>query len=727
MSANSCPSIPGVPSQLDAPSTRQRHWRAGAHALTRGLTQDEVLDSSPTLKPPVLVQNSASTCDELADSAKGRRQTMNGRAWLRPVLLTIHFALLMAAFFIMLSFQLGLHRLGDYSSHLLDRLQQLPQPAPYYNFYNSDVFNPFLQVQDIIKNVGALADWDYAGTALWIFPSWLLMAVVILTQAPSGFLPLLYGALSMALYSFAGGAILATADNLRTVAGAWAVALALFVAGWTVVLFREAPLSPWFYVSIVGIHNGAVLATLAAAALFLSLISGRSGFWRVFGMAALVFAASLSDLLLIVWFVIPACIVGLLHSWATRRFRGATVAGLIGAVALVAWAIERELPAYPVRVDYLSYWTTHPGPMRDFWYTLNMIAAEDAPLLLILVLIVALFARSAMLTISLLRRREHTSGVYMELLLGGSCAAAIIAPLATGYFKGWDWLRYAEFVVIAPLIWVAHHAFRIVPTMKAGQLAWAPVVIVLFSCAAIARPAWNAAQRLAAPRPLQACLEAEGRTAGFGDYWTAQLVIFMSERRIHIVQIQRGGEPYRWSYNKRWFTQRADDGTLPRPDFIVPKNLDTERLRQTFGPPQRVLTCNGEEIWLYEKPLPLPPVGPGRDVGEVRDPQHVRPRRPELALDVIRGANPKHAGAARGVSNLFGAKNEENDCGMQSGQSFQTACCPHGLIPLRQTKAQVISSLAIASPTVGYLARIRLHPPVAPQPPPCFQIFHNSS
>jgi hypothetical protein len=30
--------------------------------------------------------------------------------------------------------------------------------------------------------------------------------------------------------------------------------------------------------------------------------------------------------------------------------------------------------------------------------------------------------------------------------------------------------------------------------------------------------------------------------------------------------------------------------------------------------------------------------GPGRDVGEVRDPQHVRPRRPELAVHVIQRA-----------------------------------------------------------------------------------------
>jgi hypothetical protein len=530
-------------------------------------------------------------------ATKASRPGRKALAWLRPVLLIIHFVLLMAGFLIMLSFQLRLHGWGDYRSHLL--------ATPFYNFYNSDIVLPFMQVQDTINDVGGLTDW-HNQTFLSIFPDRLLMAVFMLTQAPNRWLPLLYAAVIMTLYSFSGGAILAVTDNLRTVTAAWAIAAALFIAGWAVVLFREAPLSPWFYISLAELHSGAVLTTLAAAAPFLSLLSGRLGFWGFFGMAALVFAAGVSDLLFIAWFAIPACILGLTHSWATRRFRGATVTGMIGGVALAAWALERQLPSYAVRVPYLCCYSSDPHPMRDFWYSLKMIAAEDVPLLLVLALVVVLFARSTMLTISLVRRRECTSGEYMELLLGGSCAAAITAPLALGTFKNWEWFFHAKFLLIVPPIWVAHHAFRIVPTMKAGRLAWAAVATILLSCAAIARPAWSAAQRLVAPRPLQVCLEAEGRTAGFGDYWTAKLLMFMSERRIHIVQIQGGGEPHRWGYNERWFTQRADDGTPVRPDFIVPQNLDTKRLRQTFGAPQRVLSCNGEEIWLYDKVLPLP-------------------------------------------------------------------------------------------------------------------------
>jgi hypothetical protein len=190
--------------------------------------------------------------------------------------------------------------------------------------------------------------------------------------------------------------------------------------------------------------------------------------------------------------------------------------------------------------------------------------------------------------------------------------------LFTGLYRDLRDMPYFVVLLLVPLVWMVHHTLRAMPR----ELAWLPAAIVLISSATIAAPAWRAAQRLTAPTPLQACLEAEGRTAGFGDYWTAKELMFRSNRRIHIIQINGRGEPYRWIINERWFTQRADDGTTPRPDFILPgrpKRYDAERLREVFGTPNRVLTCGrgeacgsvagaqcGGELWLYDHPLPLP-------------------------------------------------------------------------------------------------------------------------
>lgn len=178
----------------------------------------------------------------------------------------------------------------------------------------------------------------------------------------------------------------------------------------------------------------------------------------------------------------------------------------------------------------------------------------------------------------------------------------MVVPLAIGTYSGKEELRYFNIVMLVPLVWAVHHILR---TMPRG-FAWLPAIIVLISSAAIASPAWHAAHRLAAPDPLQACLEAEGRTAGFGYYWAAKILIFKSDRHIHIIQIGSRGEPYRLNINERWFTQRADDGTTPRPDFVIPGDLDPQGLRDVYGAPSRIRTCGSEELWLYDHSLPLP-------------------------------------------------------------------------------------------------------------------------
>lgn len=504
----------------------------------------------------------------------------------------ISLGIITVAFFLMLSFQLAGNS-AEYSTHGI------------WNFYNSDVVHPFLLIEDIVGDLTALADWYYP-PALYVFPDWLLAATVMASRAPSGWLPLLYGALLMALYSVAGGAILAVGHNVRFLHMTWVVAAVLFLAGWTVALFSEAPVSPWPYVNLAQpfTHSGAVLATLLGVAIYLSLLGGRYGWWPTLGMAVFVFAATVSDFSFLAWFVAPACFVAVIYSWSHREYSGVRLAAVIAGGALAAWTLEQTLPSYEARAGYLGDPATIIDSLLALWSTLKLIAVEDKPLLLISVCILALWVRGAAILISLLRRRKIARGESMELLLGGICGAAIVIPLITGIFKKPDDLYYAKIVFLAPPIWLAYHAARNISTER---LAWTSAIIVLFSCAAIARPAYNTIQRLVAARPLQVCLEAENRTTGIGDYWTAKLLMFMSDRRIHIVQVgRRNGESHRWIYNEQWFTKRADNGKLARPDFIVATRLKTSAkrfLRLKFGTPQRVLTCDGEKIWLYKEPL----------------------------------------------------------------------------------------------------------------------------
>jgi len=142
---------------------------------------------------------------------------------------------------------------------------------------------------------------------------------------------------------------------------------------------------------------------------------------------------------------------------------------------------------------------------------------------------------------------------------------------------------------------------------RQGRAALAAGGAVAVAGAALAGPAAEAVPRIVAPPPLVACLAREGRTVGIGDYWTAKHLMFTSGRRVHIVPITDHGLLYRWNTNGRWFTQRADTGETARPDFVVPARLDRYDFRESFGPPQRVATCAGTALWLYDSPLALPP------------------------------------------------------------------------------------------------------------------------
>jgi hypothetical protein len=125
----------------------------------------------------------------------------------------------------------------------------------------------------------------------------------------------------------------------------------------------------------------------------------------------------------------------------------------------------------------------------------------------------------------------------------------------------------------------------------------------LLACTFFVVPAWSAAKRIVVPSPLQVCLDAEGRTAGLGDYWSAKSLIFSSDRRIHVAQLTSDGSFYHANFNNRWFANRADGGGTFRPDFIIPTNLDAERLRRVFGFPDRVRNCGGQDVWLYHASL----------------------------------------------------------------------------------------------------------------------------
>jgi len=473
--------------------------------------------------------------------------------------------------------------------------------------YNSDHVTAYLLIEDLLKNPKDLFTWSLAPGRPYVFPDWLIAAGVVALPLPGAWSPLIYSALIMALYSVAGGAILASATKCNVISGTWVTALVLVICGY-LTLWQSVgyPLSTGLYVVLMGpfIHTGAALVTLAGAALLIHLLYNDRGPAGSIGLGMLVFVSSFSDPSFVAWFVGPACTAGLLHRWASGRGSGAWLALLMATTAIAGSELERYLRAGE---SYLpapnSFEHSIEVLKRVFWA-----GVDDAEYLTVVILLTAaaLLIRGAILTVGLIARRAPTRGQMLEVLLAGICAAGISAPIAARMIFDSASMRYFVILMLVPMIWVIYHAMRFILASPLQRfLQFAPVVL-LFFCIPIAVPSWSAALRMVEPRPIQSCIEAAGMTAGLGEYWTAKRLMLMSDRRIHVVPIANGGWPYPWFTNLKWFTERGDNGAPLRLEFIIPRKLDREHLRRVFGAPDRVLTCGGETLWLYASPLSLP-------------------------------------------------------------------------------------------------------------------------
>lgn len=503
--------------------------------------------------------------------------------------------LIFAAFLIVFTFLLGLGHAGV--------------------AYNSDSILPFLLVRDLLQDPSALVDW-YPSPAFYVFPDWILAAVLLVGQVPGSAMPLFYGALLLTLYCFAAGALLAAEGRVPVLAGTWGMAAALMIAGGAALLFIDRAISPAAFVALASphIHTGAVLGTLLSGALLIALLEERAGARAVAALGVAVFVCAFSDFLYLVWFTGPACIVAGLHSWWTGRRGGFRYAILMAALSGAAVVVETLIRGGIALTGYLKAGGSSEGPIRAasfLWVQLRTAVSDaDYPLIVTLMVAAALIMRTAFILLSIVQRRTLRDGAFTDLFLGGSCAAALLAPLLTGAFQEAAHWRYFLIVFPLSLLWGLRLSFQAWGKWRGASLhlSWIAAALVVLVSAAASAPALEAGKRLQAPPPLEACLAREGRFEGLGDYWTAKLLMLMTERRVHIVQVTRGGNLFRWDYNGRWFTERADSRAAVRPDFIVMRNLDPNALRTRFGAPARVVDCDGTEIWLYDKVLKETPV-----------------------------------------------------------------------------------------------------------------------
>ena len=474
------------------------------------------------------------------------------------------------------------------------------------NIFNSDLLHPYLLVHDLLRDAGAWSGW-YHSPALYAFPDWFLAAAAMALPIAPVWWPFLYGPALMALHCVAGGAILANAGLARTSAGAWSMAAILLAVGAITAIGPNAAVSSSTIVVLAApnIHTGAILSALLSTALLLRVLHGRARLPAPAALAALVAVSSFSDPVFMVWFVGPAALAAALHAYARRERRGYWGALIVLGSGVAGLAIG--LGVNPVWLKYAEAGRASGGDALAAFGAFARSIADRGDFVTIAVagLCLVTIARGALVLAVVARRRRLEQSEFLDLLLAGIAAATILAPIVSGSFK--HPAHFRLFLILMPVaaIGAARLLLRWFPASRG--MGWLAPAVALLTAAALAFPSIaRLPQAVTASANLQRCIETSGRKTGFADYWTAKLLMFASDRRIHVVQVIAGGQRFPWIYKERWFTHRADDDSPARPDFIVPTRLDAEGLRARFGPPARELTCGGQSLWLYDAPLPLP-------------------------------------------------------------------------------------------------------------------------
>jgi len=468
--------------------------------------------------------------------------------------------------------------------------------------YNSDIVHPFLLVSDVFRDPNAIYTWVHA-PSFQLVPDLILAALLSLSGLSPFWQPVFYSALMAAMLCLSVGAVLRAVGVSSAAKGAWAYALAMVLFGAVIVVFDALALSSKLLISTVAIftHSGALVLTIAALAAFMALLADRRNPWILAGMLFLAVAGTFSDVSFAAWFVAPAFIVALLYGFGRRAMLLLALAALIGVAGIGAYLGESAINMS--RSDYLAW-----RSLSDTWELAKLHAPTILPLFDGVIL--AVFALTALLTfrciwivVRLPKSGKLSRLQAFELFLGGSATAGWLAPLVIGQVTHPNSVRYFQPILACPLIWLL--LLAMMRSRFVGNLKW-PVLAAPVALAAVMAllSTFNApAPSIKKHADLIKCLNKEGRTAGLAGYWNGMSIMYLSGRKIHTVSIHPNGTAFKWNINQDWLTGRADNGTAPRFDFVIPEDLTPDVLEQSVGTPQRIVDCEGQPIWLYDEPL----------------------------------------------------------------------------------------------------------------------------
>ncbi len=471
--------------------------------------------------------------------------------------------------------------------------------------FNSDLVQPFVLVRDFLTDPSLLA-WWHLSPAIYVFPDYVFALLISLLHVGPVFSMIANGAVLGVLLTFAGGYLLHVAGVSDLTRACLAAAVAIFaaiVAGLVLPGQLATNMQIWTFSTFI--HSGTLLSGVALVGLWTGAEIAAPRHRRPY-VASLVLAglASYSDVTFLIYFVLPVAIAtGIAWLAAPERGRfGRTV--LLAAVAVLGYMVDRMTRG-------------NIGPGGDFHFARNVARwldvigpyLADNPLLLLFLLITpVMLVRALFLAIRALSRHRLDPAGFAEIALAGIQTISVLVPALFGLFNDIGHLRYSLPIASLPLFWllILGRTWLIRPLPLRHPRIWIAGLWAV-ACGTSFAAAFAALPILTAKPPVIACMDKLGLEAAYAWYWDVKGPVFLSDYRVHMVQIEPDGRYSSWNTSDRWLTHSVIDDTPVFARAIDMRGLDADSVERIYGPPSDIGTCGDLVFWLYDHALPPPP------------------------------------------------------------------------------------------------------------------------
>jgi len=489
---------------------------------------------------------------------------------------------------------------------------------------NSDDLYPYVFSQDLLHHASSVPGWTLS-SAPYYFPDFTLLTLVIAATGWAGASIPTYAVFSALLLALAAGWLLKAIEPARD--GAWLRGLLAVNA---IVALGFLPfLDRWIWWQLApGFHGGAVIVTVAAAALAAMEINrGPSGV-RWVALTFLLGLGMASDSFVILEAVVPLTAALI---WSTkdradfvtpvRRFLGAVAVSFALLLLTKLYLAWRQI-FFTARVFRYS-----PTPLRilttmgAWWHDLW------GERLLMTIWIVAGLFLVGLWWWGVERQSLRQKNVAKEKLerirfLGTWTLSSAVLVVGALWFMGyWHDISNARYLVplqtfpwIAAAAWVRMPKRRLGPKAQAGALAVLGAVLVSF---AIWAGSSVRRERLVFPYPADvATLDDFCRdrhlTRGLSDYWTLHYFNTLGREGARLSALRAtANSTYPasvasfWNNNVYGFLDHDDVAqkwSRPNYTFIVVNRLDEPSLRARYGNPREVVQAGPWKIWILADP-----------------------------------------------------------------------------------------------------------------------------